>query len=262
MTTSVSASTPPRGAAFFRLEGALHPEPAWAGALYLASNAASMRKRLLGIGGAAFSGVLRQSAVAGASTTRLAFSVLEGFTLDRLEVLAEDYARDVLVRGARAEAVRLVEGARQDGLVTVLVSESIAPIAEAFSRLLLDGGAPAFDVVLANRLELDARDRATGKLLEPVIGPELDPKRMRELASDRGLDLAISRAYGHARTDLVLLGAVGHACAVEPDRELARVARDLDWPVVRSERKPEEAPPGDADAPAARLLDRDEGAST
>jgi len=145
LTTSVSASTaPPRGAAFFRLEGALHPEPAWAGALYLASNAPSMRKRLLGIGGAAFSGVLRRSAVAGASTTRLAFSVLEGFSLDRLEVLAEDYARDVLVPGARAEAVRLVEGARQDGLVTVLVSESIAPIAEAFSRLLPGGGEPAF----------------------------------------------------------------------------------------------------------------------
>lgn len=233
---SLDRDRSPRGAALFRLEGALHPQPAWAGALYLASNAASMRKRLFGMGGAALSAALRSSTLVGASATRLSFSVLEGFSLDRVEVLAEDYARDVLVPEARVEAVRLLEGARRDGLLTVLVSESIAPIAEAFSRCLLGDGAPAFDVVLSNRLELDARRQATGKLEDPLIGPELDPRRLRALAAEHGVDLSASRAYGHARADLVLLGAVGHPCAIEPDRELARAARDLDWPIVRSER--------------------------
>jgi phosphoserine phosphatase len=245
----------PRGAAFFRLEGALHPQPAWAGALYLASNAASVRKRLLGMGGAALSAALRTSALAGASATRLSFSVLEGFSLDRVEVLAEDYARDVLVPEARAEAVRLLEGARRDGLVTVLVSESIAPIAEAFSRSLLEGGRPAFDVVLANRLELDARGQATGKLAEPLIGPEIDPRRLRALAEERGLELSASRAYGHARADLVLLATVGHPCAIEPERELARAARDLDWPIVRAERPHLAA--GDPAEPATPSLETD-----
>ena len=38
------------------------------------------------------------------------------------------------------EAVRLVEGARRDGFVTVLLAESIAPIADAFARLLAASG--------------------------------------------------------------------------------------------------------------------------
>jgi phosphoserine phosphatase len=244
-----------RGAAFFRLEGALHPQPAWAGALYLASNAASMRRRLLGMGGAAVSAALRTSAVAGLAATRLAFSALEGFSRDRIDVLSEDYARDVLVPGARAEALRLLEGAGRDGLRTVLISESIAPIAEAFARLV---DADGFDVVIANHLELDGRGHATGKLRAPALGPELDPRRLRELASERAIDLAASRAYGQARADLVLLGAVGHPCAIEPDRELARVARDLDWPIVRAER-PHEVAMDDDDVSARRALEAIEG---
>ena len=32
--------------------------------------------------------------------------------------------------------------------------------------------------------------------------------------------------------DQLLLSAIGLPCAVHPDRQLRRVARDLDWPVV------------------------------
>lgn len=260
-TSSPATCPPTRRAAFFRLEGVMHPAAAWAGAAYLASNAASMRTRLLGLGGAAFSGALRGvslagAGLAGAQTTRLAYSTLTGFSRDRLEVLGEDYARDVLVPEARDEAVRLVEGARRDGLVTVLIAESIAPIADAFARLLAKDG-PTFDVVIANQLELDKKQQATGSLVAPIIAPEIDPKRLRELAAQHAIDLATSRAYGHARTDLVLLGLVGQPCAIEPDRELARVARDLDWPIVRTHAPYEVDAP---DAPERSLPDHDEGA--
>ncbi len=264
-----AASTPPtspsRPAAFFRLEGVMHPAAAWAGAAYLASNAASMRTRLLGLGGAAFSGALRGvslagAGIAGARTTRFAYATVAGFSRDRIEVLGEDYARDVLVAEVRAEAVRLVEGARRDGFVTVLVAESIAPIADAFARLLAKDG-PAFDVVIANQLELDKRQRATGELLDPVIGPEVDPRRIRELAALHGIDLTTSRAYGQSRADLVLLGLVGQPCAIEPDRELARVARDLDWPIVRTHTPYEVSAPNAADHALPRDGDQDEGAN-
>lgn len=251
-----------RAAAFFRLEGVMHPASAWAGAAYLASNAASMRKRLFGLGGAAFSGALRGvslagAGLAGADATRLSCKVLSGFSRDRLEVLGEDYARDVLVPEARDEAVRLVEGARRDGLLTVLVAESIAPIADAFARVLAKDG-PGFDLVIANQLELDAKQHATGALVEPVLAPEIDPRLLRELAATHGIDLEASRAYGACRTDLVLLGLVGQPCAIEPDRELARVARDLDWPIVRGA-KPFEGSPAD-ELRRTDLRDTDEGA--
>jgi phosphoserine phosphatase len=251
-----------RAAAFFRLEGVMHPASAWAGAAYLASNAASMRKRLFGLGGAAFSGALRGVSIAGAGlagadATRLSCKVLAGFSRDRLEVLGEDYARVVLVPEARVEAVRLVEGARRDGFLTVLVAESIASIAEAFARVLAEDG-PSFDLVMANHLELDPKQQATGALLEPVIAPEIAPRRVRELASTHAIDLEASRAYGATRMDLVLLGLVGQPCAIEPDRELARVARDLDWPIVRAAKPFEGSPPDDLGR--TDLRDPDEGA--
>lgn len=231
MSISTSDSAPTR-AAFFRLEGTLHAAGAWSAALYLASNAASMRQRLLASSGALLGGFFRNAKVTGAESTRLAFAPLAGFTRDRLEILADDYAKDVLLAALRPEARALLEGARADGFKTVLVTESLDIIAKSFSRALGDG-ALLFDFVLANELEFDSKDRCTGELVSPVLAPELDPKRLREFAHARGIDLASSRAYGSAREDLVLLGAVGHPCAVEPTRELARVARDLEWPIVR-----------------------------
>jgi phosphoserine phosphatase len=99
----------------------------------------------------------------------------------------------VLAPEARNEAVRLLEGARRDGLLTVLIAESIAPIADAFARVLAEEG-PSFDLVVANQLELDAKLRATGELIEPVLAPEVDPRRVRELAAR-----ARDRARGEPR---------------------------------------------------------------
>lgn len=225
------ADSSPHKAAFFRLEGTLHSGAAWSAALYLASNAASMRQRLLASSGALLGGLFRNTRVTGAEATRLSFAPLAGFTRDRLDVLCDDYAREELLPALRPEARSLIEGARADGFKTVLITESLDLIAESLSRAL--GDACGFDFVLANRLEFDDKDRCTGDLIKPILAPELDPKRLREFALANDIDLAASRAYGSAREDLVLLGAVGHPCALEPSRELARVARDLEWPIVR-----------------------------
>ena len=77
-------------------------------------------------------------------------------------------------------------------------------------------------------------DLATGELLAPVVGPEFDPTRLASLARQWGVDLARSSAYGASEGDAFLLSHVGRACAICPDRGLARVARDLGWPIVLS----------------------------
>jgi hypothetical protein len=51
------------------------------------------------------------------------------------------------------------------------------------------------------------------------------------MAVAEGLDLAGSYAYSDSITDLPMLDLVGHPVAVNPDRELARIARDRDWEV-------------------------------
>jgi hypothetical protein len=54
---------------------------------------------------------------------------------------------------------------------------------------------------------------------------------MRELAARTGIDLGSSSAYSDSATDLPMLEAVGRPVAVNPDRALAKVARERGWEV-------------------------------
>jgi HAD superfamily hydrolase (TIGR01490 family) len=91
-----------------------------------------------------------------------------------------------------------------------------------------------FDGAAGSRLE--ARDGVyTGGFDGPFCYREGKPVRMRELAEARGLDLEASWAYSDSESDLPMLRAVGHPVAVNPDRELALVARAQGWEVMRFE---------------------------
>jgi len=47
-----------------------------------------------------------------------------------------------------------------------------------------------------------------------------------------GFDMLECTAYSDSHTDLPFLEAVGNPVAVNPDRELRRIARDRGWPVL------------------------------
>jgi hypothetical protein len=55
---------------------------------------------------------------------------------------------------------------------------------------------------------------------------------MREVAAERGWDLADCWAYSDSVTDLPMLEAVGHPTAVNPDRGLRKVAAERGWPIL------------------------------
>jgi HAD superfamily hydrolase (TIGR01490 family) len=59
---------------------------------------------------------------------------------------------------------------------------------------------------------------------------------IRELAEAEGYDLASSYAYSDSESDLPMLRAVGHPIAVNPDAQLARIAREEGWEVLRFDR--------------------------
>jgi len=116
-----------------------------------------------------------------------------------------------------------------------------------------DAGRPAFIVTAASQgtaemlahvlffdgaagSKLEERDGVyTGRFDGPFCYGEGKPVRMRELADERGIDLAESWAYSDSASDLPMLRAVGHPVAVNPDSELARVAREEGWDVMTFE---------------------------
>lgn len=222
-----------RGAAFFRLEGALTPLPAWRAAQWLALRAASVRRRLLG-GALTFLSAgqgLHPALGAGKDGLRVQWRALEGFTRDRVEVLGEDYAGQHLTPAVTPEARRLLDEARQRGRRPVLIAETPTVVAVPFARAL------GIDDVIANVLAFED-ERCTGELGSELVGPELDPRDLSRHAERLHVSLAASAAYGACGADRLLLGAVGSPCALHPDAELARVARDLDWPIVGPMRAP------------------------
>jgi HAD superfamily hydrolase (TIGR01490 family) len=61
-------------------------------------------------------------------------------------------------------------------------------------------------------------------------------RAIEQLAAREDIDLSESYAYSDSESDLPMLQVVGHPVAVNPDRELARAARQNGWQILRFER--------------------------
>jgi phosphoserine phosphatase len=76
----------------------------------------------------------------------------------------------------------------------------------------------------------------TGRAGGPFTYREGKAQAIRDLAERKGIDLADSWGYSDSESDLPMLRAVGHPVAVNPDRELAQIARDEGWEILRFEK--------------------------
>ena len=103
-----------------------------------------------------------------------------------------------------------------------------------------DGRADGDRADLRRRRRLGRRGRSTATTPGREGGPfnyrEGKAQAIRELAEREGIDLAASYAYSDSESDLPMLRLVGHPVAVNPDKELARVARAEGWEIMRFER--------------------------
>lgn len=72
----------------------------------------------------------------------------------------------------------------------------------------------------------------TGRLDGPFLYGEGKATKMREIAEQRGYDLALCYAYSDSGSDLPMMQLVGNPVAVNPDRALQAVAHRRGWPVV------------------------------
>ncbi len=148
----------------------------------------------------------------------------KGWDQQHVQELVRETLDDVLTPIIYAEALELIEEHRKAGRKTVIVSsspaETVGPIGEYLG----------VDDVIATRARLDEQGRYTGEL-EFYAYAAHKADAIREMAVTEKLDLASSYAYSDSITDLPMLELVGHPVAVNPDRELARVAREREWEV-------------------------------
>ena len=152
-------------------------------------------------------------------------ALTRGWDHDRVKEIVRETLAEVITPVIYAEALDLIEEHKRDGRKTVIISSSPAETVEAIGEHL------GVDDVIATRAKLDDEGKYTGELDFYAYGPH-KAEAIREMAVREGIDLAHSYAYSDSITDLPMLELVGNPVAVNPDRELARIAREREWDVV------------------------------
>jgi HAD superfamily hydrolase (TIGR01490 family) len=164
----------------------------------------------------------------GADEARLArmrdsvLALTKGWSQARVREIVEETLDEVVEPIVYDEALDLIREHREAGRLVYIVSASPEEIVAPLARYL------GVDGYLATRSSVDDDGRYTGTTELYCYGPQ-KAVVMMDLAQERGIDLAASYAYSDSATDIPMLACVGHATAVNPDRELQRVAREHGW---------------------------------
>jgi HAD superfamily hydrolase (TIGR01490 family) len=146
----------------------------------------------------------------------------KGWDRAQVERLVQDVILEVIDPYVYQEALDLIALHHSEGRSIYVVSSSPEEVVRPLARHFGVAG------VIATRAAVGDDGRYTGLLEFYAYGVE-KAGAMRELADRAGLDLAGSYAYSDSITDLPMLEAVGHPVAVNPDKELRRLAEERGW---------------------------------
>ena len=154
-----------------------------------------------------------------------ALALTRGWEAERVRRLARETLEEVMVPLVYAEALELIAAHRAAGRDVWIVSTSgeeiVEPIAEHLG--IVD--------VIATRSNVDDDGRFDGTV-EFYAYAAAKANAIEEVAAVRGYELADCHAYSDSMTDLPMLSVVGHATAVNPDRDLRAAARAMGWPTT------------------------------
>ncbi len=151
-----------------------------------------------------------------------------GWDVQTVKEIVADTLHNIVDPLVYDEAVSLIETHHLAGRDVIIVSTSGTEVVEPIGEML---GA---DKVIATRMEV-ADGKYTGEIRFYAYA-ENKATAIRDLARKRGYDLDRCYAYSDSVTDVHMLEAVGHPYAVNPDKELLRLARSRGWPILHFEK--------------------------
>jgi len=153
-----------------------------------------------------------------------------GWQRDEIEDLVEEALEDIVAPLVYAEALFLIDDHNRNGRRVFIISASPEEIVRPLAHYI------GVDEVIATRAKTDMEGRYTGELAFYAYGED-KAIEVRRLAAEDGLDLEASYAYSDSITDRPLLESVGHPTAVNPDKELRKLADERGWPVIEFSRQ-------------------------
>ena len=155
-----------------------------------------------------------------------ALALTRGWDQREVSRIVRDALDEVVEPIIFAEALDLIEMHQAQGRKVYIVSASPEEIVQPLAEYL------GVDGAIASRVEVDLDGRYTGEMEFYAYGP-FKAEAIVDLADLEHIDLAGSYAYSDSYTDVPMLEVVGHPVAVNPDRVLARLAREHEWEVMQ-----------------------------
>jgi HAD superfamily hydrolase (TIGR01490 family) len=146
-----------------------------------------------------------------------------GWRIEQVRQIVNETLEELINPYVYAEAAALIVEHRVAGRDVVLVSSSGEDMVRPIGELL------GITDVIATRMAVED-GRYTGVVDFYAAGVN-KASAVRELAEERGYDLATSYAYSDSISDVPLLETVGNPTAVNPDRALRRIAIERGWPM-------------------------------
>jgi len=151
--------------------------------------------------------------------------LIQGWNQRHVAEIVRETLEEIVTPIIFKEALDLIGEHHAADRIVVLVSSAPEEVARPLGEHL------GVDDVIATRAEVDANGDYTGELAFYGYGPN-KAEAIRKLAAERDIDLEDSYAYSDSVTDEPMLRAVGHPVAVNPDRDLARLAHAEGWEVL------------------------------
>lgn len=144
-----------------------------------------------------------------------------GWEQAKVRQVVDEVLEEVISPLIYAEALDLIHDHRMAGRLICIVSSSPVEIVEPMARML------RIDHYIASTPKV-VDGRYTGELEFYAYGP-YKPEAIEKMAAEIGIELSRSFAYSDSVTDLPMLEAVGNPVAVNPDKDLRRIAVERGW---------------------------------
>lgn len=142
----------------------------------------------------------------------------------------EKIAQSIFEKGKRRilpRALEIVEQHKKAGHIVAILSGNFSILIKPFAQYI------GLENVIA--IELETKDgKFTGRAVEPICIGRGKTYWMRVFAREKNIDLSESFFYTDSFYDLDTLLSVGNPVAVNPDPNLKRFAKSMNWKIIRT----------------------------
>ncbi|MCL6104313.1 MAG: HAD-IB family hydrolase [Actinobacteria bacterium] len=150
--------------------------------------------------------------------------LIKGWEREKVINIVRETLEQVIEPIIFREALDLIEEHKANGDKVFLISAAPEEIVKPLAGYL------GVDNWVASRAKVDNQGYYTGEMEFYAYGP-FKAQAINQLALDKNIDLSSSFAYSDSYTDLPMMEMVGHPIVVNPDRVLAKTAKERGWEI-------------------------------